>query len=461
MCWKTSSILIALVVIIISGYFAFAACPSADLSGDCFVDHEDFALMASQWLTTDPCIPEDMVRIPGGTFEMGDHFGDVAPHDLPVHTVTLGSFYIGKYEITSRQYCDYLISAYDACDIKVDDDLAYGFSVYAFSDESNSFPYCRTNSREDSIIYYRGVFGVSYRNGRSMSNDPMVPVTFYGAAAYCNWRSQEEGYEQCYDLSTWECDFTKTGYRLPTEAEWEYAARGGFSGRRFPWGDTITHSQANYYSPDTNNFPYDISPTRGSHPTWGGSSPVGSFAANGYGLYDVAGNALELCNDWFDAYYDDYRPTINPTGPDFPNGLSHYVLRGGGYNYYNHSSHCRVAGRFYVNPQWLLRGVGFRIVLDHYLPIGGAILPNPGDGETDVSRPANLSWMPGDGATSHDVYFGTTNPPPFIGNQVETTFSPGMANGKTYYWRIDEVSSESRTIGEIWRFGTVYIPPTR
>jgi len=86
-------------------------CPSADLTGDCFVDYEDFALMADQWLTSHRYIPDDMVLIPGGTFEMGDSFGECEADELPVHTVTVDSFYMGKYEVTNRQYCDYLNSA--------------------------------------------------------------------------------------------------------------------------------------------------------------------------------------------------------------------------------------------------------------------------------------------------------------------------------------------------------------
>jgi formylglycine-generating enzyme required for sulfatase activity len=195
-----------------------------------------------------------------------------------------------------------------------------------------------------------------------MSNDPMLLVSWYGAAAYCNWLSQQEGKEECYNLSTWDCDFRKHGYRLATEAEWEYAARGGQAGKRFPCGDTITHSQANYHS--SSSFSYDISPTRGFHLTWNDgiypyTSPVGSFPPNGYGLYDMAGNAWEWCNDWYLSTYYNSSPSNNPTGP--PPGV-YRVLRGGSWVYY--ASLCRVAFRDFTYPDIRTDHIGFRVVLD-------------------------------------------------------------------------------------------------
>lgn len=218
-----------------------------------------------------------------------------------------------------------------------------------------------------TLLVAGSVFSVRTKGGRSMVNDPMVRVSWYGAVAYCNWRSHQEGRQPCYNLSTWTCDFSKNGYRLPTEAQWEYAARGGLSGRRFPWGNTITHSQANYYSrseysPGLSPTPYDISPTRGCHPTWDDgiypyTSPVGSFAPNGYGLYDMTGNVWEWCNDWHDDYSSS--PQTNPTGPT---SGTYRVLRGG--CWYYGAGYCRVASRGSLGPGVRSDSrVGFRVSL--------------------------------------------------------------------------------------------------
>jgi len=310
-----------------------------------------------EYSVPEPTVPE-MVLIPGGEFDMGDHLGDGGDDELPVHTVTVDSFFMGKFEITNQQYCDYLNSAILAGDIKVDDGI-----VYDFKDTGYNYPYCDTHSADtdSQIDYSGGVFSVRTKSDRDMLSDPIVNVRWFGAAAYCNWRSQQEGYQVLYDPFGPNCDFSKNGYRLPTEAEWEYAARGGNHSPyyRFPWGDTISHSQANYRS---YVCLYDISPTRDYHPTWNDgvypyTSPVGSFSANGYGLYDMAGNVSEWCNDWYDSNYYDYSPTSNPTGPI--NGTCR-VLRGGGWRFV--ARRCLVAHRSYTWPVYRFHGPGFRVV---------------------------------------------------------------------------------------------------
>jgi len=302
--------------------------------------------------------PPDMVLVPGGTFRMGDIFGEGYAHEQPVHVVTLSSFFMSRHEVTNGEYCQFLNAALQRGRVVVRDGLVCkpGYE--------SQYAYCETSARSaNSQIAYEGwVFSVRTKGGRDMSKDPMIRVTWYGAAVFCNWRSEQEGRQPCYDPYSWECDFNTDGYRLPTEAQWEYAARGGLSGHRFPWGDTITHSQANYYS--RSDYPYDVSPTRGFHPGWDDgirplTSPVGSFPPDGCGLYDMAGNVWEWCNDWYRNDYYDRSPDNDPTGPWEG---SDRVLRGGGW--YTAPSTCRVASRYYGEP--LSRGdwVGFRLVVD-------------------------------------------------------------------------------------------------
>jgi len=378
--------------VILSSLPIFAVCPSADLTGDCHVDLKDFALLSSQWLGSMPDLdlfvsqwltgtrlPQDMTLIPAGTFQMGDSIGDSInedfPRERPVHTVNLDSFAMGKYEITNGQYCAFLNSAYPS-QLKVVDGV-----VYASSDTPNSFPYCSTSSaptypyfdNHSQIAFSNNTFSVRWkglRGGRDMSKDPMVCVYWYGAVAYCNWRSEQEDKEPSYNLSTWNCDFSKKGYRLATEAEWEYAARGGLSGKRFPWGDTITQSMANYNSfwdSGKPYFPYDLNPTPGYHPIWNEgisqmpyTSPVGSFSANGYGLYDMSGNVFEWCNDWYSDTYYSSSPQLNPTGPPTSDVR---VLRGGCWA--SGANCCRVSIRVYDLPYSWGDYYGFRVVLDY------------------------------------------------------------------------------------------------
>ena len=199
-------------------------------------------------------------------------------------------------------------------------------------------------------------------------NHPVHSITWYDMVKWCNARSQRDALTPCYKVGSAIyqtgtsdaviCDWNANGYRLPTEAEWEAAARGGETGRRYPWGDTITHSQANYTSNDF--FSYDISPTRGRHPDYqaGGppyTAPIGSFAPNDYGLHDMAGNVWEWCWDW---YQSDYYSTgsIDPRGP--ATGVNR-ISRGGGWSFY--ADLCRAANRDRNLPGDSFNGHGFRL----------------------------------------------------------------------------------------------------
>jgi len=353
--------ILALTALLFSAGLCLAVCPPPDLTGDCLVNYEDFALMAAYWLAGDPCIPDDMTLVPGGTYAMGDSFGEGEADELPVHTVTVDWLYMGKYEVTNGQYCDYLNSALSQGLITVTDDVVYR------ADSGTTYPYCDTHTAnsESYIGYGRTGFSVMTKSDRDMSNDPMVLVSWYGAAAYCNWRGAQEGYQQLYTAydPNWACDLSKRGYRLATEVEWEYAARGGLAGKRFPWGDTISHTYANYWACPACS-PYDVNPTEGFHPAWyDGVRPytavVGSFPANGYGLYDMTGNVFELCNDFYSDSYYASSPTDNPTGPTTGWG---YVLRGGGWG--QPAYNCRIAKRYGYWPMHRGSGIGFRVVLD-------------------------------------------------------------------------------------------------
>ena len=204
-------------------------------------------------------------------------------------------------------------------------------------------------------------------------NYPVVDVNWYDCVKWCNARSEMEKRTPAYYLTAYtngmyadtntiyrkgDLDLTNAcvnwtaGYRLPTEAEWEKAARGGLgetNGLRFPWGNYISESQANYYSGD--GFPYDLSDT-GFNPAFdtGGdpyTSPVGSFPTNGYGLYDMAGNVWQWCWDWYGtSYVGGFDPHGPPAGPTI-NGFYH-VIRGG--SWYDSAFGCRSANRNYLSP---------------------------------------------------------------------------------------------------------------
>jgi sulfatase modifying factor 1 len=240
-----------------------------------------------------------------------------------------------------------------------------------------------------SVYSYATSIGYSFSNSGSAKAtnqllQPVETVDWYDTVKWCNARSQQAGLTPVYFTDT---GFTQiytngetdavyanwqaTGYRLPTEAEWEKAARGGLVGLRFPWGETVAQSQANYYSSTQYPFSfYDLGPSGYNSLGYGAFSPfttaVGTFAANRYGLHDMAGNLEEWCWDWYDANASDagspYAGGIDPRGvpTNSLGALGGRILRSGAWNDFAISLRC--ANRSYVLPNSSGINEGFRCV---------------------------------------------------------------------------------------------------
>jgi formylglycine-generating enzyme required for sulfatase activity len=281
-------------------------------------------------LTVNSAVPTGFALIPQGAFTMGDSLDGLS--DAPTRTVTLDAFYMGKYEVTKAEW---------------DEVRTWGLS--------------------------NGYTDLAAGSGKA-SNHPVHSITWYMMVKWCNARSQKEGLTPAYytndaqttiyktgsvNVTNTQVKWSASGYRLPTESEWEKAARGGLSGKRFPWGDTISHSQANYRA--SSSYSYDSSGSVNNyHPTYAtGSSPytspVGAFAANDYGLYDMAGNVWEWCWDWYGTY-----ASGSQTNPRGSTSGSYRVFRGGCWYYVAFSS--RVAYRYYFLPTYPLINFGFRVL---------------------------------------------------------------------------------------------------
>ncbi len=311
--------------------------------------------------------PADMVLIPAGEFLMGDHHdGNPDGDELPLHAVYVDSFFMDIYEVTNQQYADALNWAWaqDPPLIDVTDGVVYG--------SEGSTPYCdtTTSTSQSRITWDGNTFGVT----KGKEDHPMVRVSWYGAAAYSNWRGVQEERNPCYDEVTWECDFETNGYRLPTEAEREYACRNGQQNPyyRYPCGDIIDGSIANYTDSED---PYECGDEPYTTPVrfyngelheqgdFGWPCPDATFQTSDagcvYGVYDVPGNVWEWCHDWYggSSYYES-SPYDNPHGP--LNGTTR-VLRGGSWD--NPAVNLRCANRADTAPEMWRKDQGFRLVL--------------------------------------------------------------------------------------------------
>ncbi len=255
--------------------------------------------------TSRPEIPlPDMTRVEGSRYLMGSEGGD--SDESPVHEVLLDSFWIGTYPVTFQEY-----------------DL-----------------YCQLMKKAPPP-------DESWGRGKR----PVIHITWNAAAVYCNWLSEQHGYQPCFSGNgkAIQCDFTQNGYRLPTEAEWEYTARGGNSG------------EDNIYSGGNQLVEFGWFQDNAA----GQTQPVGLKQPNPLGLYDLSGNVWEWCYDkYLDTYYQD-SPVLNPIGPDA--GKENKYLggwersrRGGAYN--EAAASCRITNRSFDGQAYEAQASGFRLV---------------------------------------------------------------------------------------------------
>ena len=303
-----------------------------------------------------------MVSIPAGSFDRGDHFefdDPKHPSDENVRRIlSISAFNIGNYDISNKQYCDYLNDALAQKQITVGPGqyLVVGSPKgYLKVDAGLVF---LTSGNKDMLFLSRTAYkyspiswdGSKFAVVENRENHPVTGVTWYGAAAYCNWLSQKEGYQNCYDQNGWGTYLNRNGYRLPTEAEWEYAGRGGQYNpyTNYPWGTVADKTYANWpksgdpweTGPAPNTTPngfYDGTLKKKSDYNWPGSMETYQTGngANPWGIYDMSGNVWQWSNDWYRNEYYGECPLADPPGPEFakassmPDGLFYRGLRGG------------------------------------------------------------------------------------------------------------------------------------
>jgi formylglycine-generating enzyme required for sulfatase activity len=311
--------------------------------------------------------PEGMVWVPGGDFTMGDSRGDGMEWERPTHRVKVDGFFIDKCEVTNAQFqafvqaTGYVTTAEKKPDLnEIMKQLPPGTPPPpAEKLVPASLVFRKTEGRVDTsghnwFQWWEWVPGTDWRHPQGPKSDikdkelyPVVQVSWDDAVAYCKW----------------------AGRRLPTEAEWEFAARGGLDAKPFTWGDAPLdpkHPQANIWQGE---FPWKNTMEDGYEL----SAPVGKFPANGYGLHDMAGNVWEWCSDWFspETYKDDALAplTTNPQGPAKsidPDGtpIPKRAIRGG--SFLCSDSYCssyRPSARMHTSPDSATNHQGFRCVM--------------------------------------------------------------------------------------------------
>ncbi|WP_449329210.1 formylglycine-generating enzyme family protein [Salibacterium lacus] len=275
--------------------------------------------------------------IPGGDFLMGtnDEEGFNADGEGPVRKVTVSPYYIDAYAVTNREFSTFVEETGYRTE---SEEFGWSFVFYSFLPENLGV----WMQQLPGISWWYAV-GEAYwyqpeGPGSSIEDrmdHPVIHVSWNDAQAFCRW----------------------AGKRLPTEAEWEMAARGGLEQNRYPWGNELTPGGKHYCNIWQGTFPEENTLEDGFQ----GTAPAQSFPANGYGLYNVSGNVWEWCSDWFDTS-SEKRDTVNPAGPETGDSK---VTRGGSYLcHYTYCNRYRVAARSSNTIDSSTGNMGFRCAAD-------------------------------------------------------------------------------------------------
>src|SRR5690625_4005266 len=248
---------------------------------------------------------EDMILIKGGSFLMGtyDQEGFPADGEGPVREVFVDDFYMTQHTVTNKEILQFVEETNYVTDAEK---FGWSFVFEHFISEQTAL---QVTQRVQHTPWWWVVHGADFKHpeGPDSTIDdrldhPAIHISWNDALAYCQW----------------------AGTRLPTEAEWEYAARGGLKQKRYPWGDELTPNGEHYCNIWQGSFPDKNTGEDG----YIGTAPAKSFPPNGYGLYNMSGNVWEWCSDWFSKFHRRERPNNNPTGPK--QGTTK-VMRGGSY----------------------------------------------------------------------------------------------------------------------------------
>lgn len=279
----------------------------------------------------------DMVKLSGGSFLMGTDSDEGFPEDGegPVRKVNVDPFYIDKTTVTNAEFAEFV----EETGYKTEaEKFGWSFVFHLFIPSKLKK---KDLQSPPQTPWWKAVEGAYWKKPEgpdssiaNRMNHPVIHISWNDAQAYCQW----------------------AGKRLPTEAEWEFAARGGLQQKKYAWGDELHPNGEHYCNIWQGDFP-DHNTEEDGHL---GTAPVETFPANGYGLYQVAGNVWEWCQDWFSATYPMLKVKDNPEGPG---DGSAKTIRGG--SYLCHHSYCnryRVAARTANTPDSSTGNMGFRCV---------------------------------------------------------------------------------------------------